>query len=240
MVIYDRYSVPAGTNEEEARELESLKQNINLANSFDFYSDNVRAMGLAKDAEDGKLHTSTSVISQFEKDTFFELEQFSWYDNPIVLIKSVFTNPDARGNGGLARFLKEIKNFCIKKDYGLIAVCNPFRAHSFDRVFFQYIDFEYTGSKEERDKMANVLSANDFQEISCVALNEDIYSTMIRSIRDYHGLVARWFAFNCPYLEESKPIADEIIEKRMLSVKETFLKNPDQFDELGQNKHRIW
>ena len=110
MVIYDRYSVPAGTNREEIRQLETLKQNINLANSFDFYSDSVRAMGLAKDAEDGKLTTSTSVISQFEKDTFFELEQFSWYDNPIVLIKSVFTNPEARGNGGLARFLKEIKN----------------------------------------------------------------------------------------------------------------------------------
>ena len=118
MVIYDRYSVPANANEEEARELEQLKQNINLANAFDFYSDDVRAMGLAKDAEDGKLHTSTSVISQFEIDTFFELEQFSWYDNPIVLIKSVFTNPDARGKGGLARFLKEIKNFCIKRTTG--------------------------------------------------------------------------------------------------------------------------
>ena len=63
---------------------------------------------------------------------------------------------------------------------------------------------------------------------------------MIRSIRDYHGLVARWYAFNCPYLEESKPIADEIIEKRMVSVKETFLKNPDQYNELGQHKNPIW
>ena len=240
MVIYDRYSIPASLTDEERRDIELLNENINLANAFDFFCDDVRAMGLRKSEKDGKLQTSTSVICQFERDTFFELEKYNWYDNVLVLIKSVFTNPDARGNGGLKRFLTEMKNFCLKKDYGLLAVSNPFRADYLDRVFFDYVNFEYTGSKEQRNKMSQLLMDNGFHEISCVALNDDIYSTMVRSIRDYHGLVARWFSFNCPYFEDSKPIADELIEERMVGVREAFEKNPDNFDELGQNKKSIW
>ena len=35
-------------------------------------------------------------------------------------------------------------------------------------------------------------------------------------------------------------IFNELIEERMVGVREAFEKNPDNFDELGQNKKSIW
>ena len=156
-MIYSSYSVPAGATDEQLAELKQLRQDIQLANDFEKFNDNVRALGLSKKVDGIKLSNSSSVLCQFKKDTFFQLDNYSYYDEPIVLLKSVFTEKSARGKGFCEEFIETLKHYCIKKDYGLIAICNPFSASSFDRLFFDYIDFEYTGKKEQRDKMAELL-----------------------------------------------------------------------------------
>jgi len=239
-MIFDTYTFGDSAAQEDIDELKLLKDNIKLANSFESFSDNVRALGISKRLSDGKLQNSTAVMSQFKRDTFFELEFYSYYDNRIVLLKSVYTEEKARGNGFAKQLLEELTNFCVNKEYGLIAICNPFSATSYDRVFFDYLDFHYTGSKEQRNKMAQLLLDCSFKEMSCIAFGGDLYETMVRSILNYHCLVAKWFQFNCPYFDDSPPIEDELIEARMDAIKETVLQNADKFDEFGQNKEKVW
>jgi len=239
-MIFDSYSLGAHATEQDKEELRQLKDNIKLANDLDRHCDDVRALGLSKATKNGKLETSTAVKSQFKRDTFFELEFYSYYDNTIVLLKSVFTEQSARGKGFCKEFIEVLKSFCLEKDYGLIAICNPFEASAYDRVFFDYLDFYYTGSKEQRNKMAQLLLDCSFKEMSCIAFGGDLYEAMVRSILNYHCLVARWFQFNCPYFDDSPPIEDELIEARMDAIKETVLQNADKFDEFGQNKEKVW
>jgi len=239
-MIFDTYTLGDSAAQEDIDELKLLKDNIKLANSFESFSDNVRALGISKRLSDGKLQNSTSVMSQFKRETFFELEFYSYYDNTLVLLKSVFTEPSARRKGLCKEFIEVLKSFCLEKDYGLIAICNPFAATSYDRVFFDYLDFHYTGSKEQRNKMAQLLLDCSFKEMSCIAFGGDLYETMVRSILNYHCLVAKWFQFNCTYFDDSTPIEDELIEARMDSIKENVLQNADKFDEFGKKLNSFW
>lgn len=238
-MITDRFKSGPDMDDESKYELKKVVNTIALANKLESQIDRLHAIGMTRNLIDGKLKTSTSAMCSFKKDLIFEPVWADILETEVLILRAVWVQPEARGKGLYREFLEELKSFALRNDIGLLINCNPFTCTDFDRVFLEFSDFKYSGSKIDRDRHAELLGATGFDEFNLSLIETDFYALLARCVIHYHSLMPRSFGFNAVLFEDGHRLDDEMIEKRMESVRERLRINPNAFDEEGYPATRV-
>ena len=205
-------------------------------------SSNFKFQGMEKEIVDGRILPTPGLWGQYKRGLYFKLEHFDFYDYRNIFIKTIFTLPEYRGQGLCKSFLRELVEYSQRNSgVGLVLVTNPFDGTGWDILLNTVEGFEYTPSREKRDKMGDLVTSVGFQELDPVTFYIDDFGSFLhRVILHYQSIVPRHYGFNSGLERPDFVFQEEVYQKRLEPMSKSVLENREMFNEDGTRKDSVW
>ena len=205
-------------------------------------SSNFKFQGMEKEIVEGRILPTPTLWGQYKRGLYFNLENFDYHDHQNIFIKSIFTLPQYRGQGLCKSFLRELVEYSQRNSgVGLVLVTNPFDGTGWDILLNTVEGFEYTPSREKRDKMGELVTSVGFQELDPVTFYIDDFGSFLhRVILHYQSVIPRHWGFNCGLERPDFMFEEKVYQRRLETWSKDVLKNRDKYDEYGRRKDSVW
>lgn len=229
-MIFTRYDKSKCQTKEELETIEQISKSVKLANLLDHGIECFRALGISRDGE---------VFCRYKK-LVMTIESHNAGDSEAVLLKNVWIPKAYRSQGEFREFIRQLKSYCFDKNLGIVAVSNPTECDDFDVLDYQWLGMRYVNNEEQRDRLGNFFLYEGFKEANPASMVQDFYAFLVRVVRDYDGLIPRWFLFNLDEYASDDILPEEAIKARFPHIKKVLEESPEQFDVTGQKVNSIY
>ena len=228
--------------EEQKKTIEGMKKTQEWFKKLVKDCPGITFKGMEREIVGTRILPTEGLWGQFKRRLYFKLEHFEYFDHQNIFIKAIFTPPEHRGQGLCKSFLRTLVEYCQRNSgVGLVLVTNPFEGSRWDILLNTVEDFEYTPSREKRDKMSELVTSVGFQELDPVTFYIDDWgSFMNRCILHYQSVIPRHFGFSCGLERDDFIFSEEVYQRRMRPLEKSVLDNRENFNEDGSKKDRLW